>query len=118
VFSIYIPLLSSKRKHVRQFAAESFAYLIRQVPANKVEENITKIFEAAVIAITPKGEEKEKEVEEKGVEKKQAKAIIGRKVPMFIHGLEQLLFHSMKVPFPLLLLLLLLSFPSPSDPSF
>jgi U3 small nucleolar RNA-associated protein 20 len=82
VYSMYIPLLSSKRKYVRQFAAESFAYLIRQLPPAKVPDAIRGILHEAV----------------KISDSTSENGFLGdRKLSNLLHGFSQLLFHSMKV---------------------
>jgi hypothetical protein len=84
VFDIYIPLLSSKRKYVRQFAAESFAYILRQVPAPKITDSIQKIFATVTKRISG------------SVGGETVAKLPGRKLELFLHGFSQLLFHSMK----------------------
>ena len=41
-FSAYSPLISHDKQHVREFAAESFSYLLRRLPANKLPAAISQ----------------------------------------------------------------------------
>lgn len=43
-FSAYSPLFSHKKPFIRQFAAESFAYLLRKIPKKNLEKNLTYFF--------------------------------------------------------------------------
>lgn len=109
VFRAFAPLLSSKRQYVRMFAAESFAYLVRQVAEKKARRTLGKLFkeiDAVYEAYWPKegamevveGGNMDEKSDEEGLEVTRTKKDQAR-LEAFTHGLCQTFFHSVKVQF-------------------
>lgn len=105
VFRSFAPLLSSKRQYVRMFAAESFAYLVRQVSDKKAKKSLARLFKeinAIYDTYSPPNNNEVVEREEDGEEMSDDDAAAPsrmdqQRLQAFTHGICQTFFHSVKV---------------------